>query len=66
MIVYIQILMENQTLSSNKPKIYAKTPLDKRQQLVDSVYYKRMPISIVSLKLGIKLSTAKLILKKFK
>lgn len=58
--------MENQTLSSNKPKIYAKTPLDKRQQLVDSVYYKRMPISIVSLKLGIKLSTAKLILKKFK
>ena len=58
--------MENQTLSSNKPKIYAKTPLDKRQQLVYSVYYKRMPISIVSLKLGIKLSTAKLILKKFK
>jgi len=58
--------MEQQILINNKPKKYAKIPLEKRIKLTNFVIEEDMSIAAAARKLNIRLSTAKLIIKKYK
>jgi len=58
--------MEQQILTNSKPKNYAKIPLEKRMRLTNFVIEEDLSIAAAARKLNIRLSTAKLIIKKYK
>jgi len=58
--------MEHQITHHSKPKFYAKIDLDKRIKLTHYVIEREMSIAKAARKLNIKLSTAKLIIRKYK